>query len=315
MVITDGRKKPLSTALYYGVRSLPIKALFARQLAHPMRGNKALQPEKFSPETEVLVRHSAASSITTIHSPSPKVRSDAHIIYLHGGGYAMQALFFHRRFAEKLAIRTGCTVSLLDFPLPPQAQCIETVCAVMRMYKIISLLYRQHRLILMGDSAGGGLALSLMQKLLQIPANNPAGKIADIRPPDSIILYSPWLDIRLAHREIEPHYAKKEAVLSLPALRQAGLRYAHGLAPDDPRCSLLYGQMEGLGRIQIFISEDELFYPDAMGFYEQAKQAKGTEIEMIIEKRRLHCWPLLGPAFEQENNFRQMARFCGLEVG
>jgi len=49
MLITDGVKKPLSTALYYGLRSLPIKALFARQLAQPMRGNKALQPEKFCP--------------------------------------------------------------------------------------------------------------------------------------------------------------------------------------------------------------------------------------------------------------------------
>ena len=107
MLVTDDVKKPLSTALYYGLRSLPIKALFARQLAQPMRGNKALQPEKFRPDTEVFVRHSAASPITTIHSLSPKARSDAHIIYLHGGGYAMQALFFHRRFAEKLAIRTS----------------------------------------------------------------------------------------------------------------------------------------------------------------------------------------------------------------
>ena len=205
----------------------------------------------------------------------------------------MQALFFHRRFAERLAIRTGCSVSLLDFPLPPQAQCIETVCAVMRMYK----------------------AISLVQKLLQIPANNPAGKIKDVRAPDSIILYSPWMDIRLAHPEIEAHYAKKEAILSLPALRRAGLRYANGLAPDDPRCSPLCGQMEGLGRIQIFISEGELFYPDARRFYEQGQQAEGTEIEMIMEKRRLHCWPLLGPAFEQENNFRQMTRFCELEAG
>ena len=103
--------------------------------------------------------------------------------------------------------------------------------------------------------------------------------------------------------------------MSLPALRRAGLRYANGLAPDDPSCSPLCGQMEGLGRIQIFISEDELFYPDARRFYEQGQQAEGTEIEMIIEKRRLHCWPLLGPAFEQQNNFRQMIRFCGLEAG
>jgi hypothetical protein len=67
------------------------------------------------------------------------------------------------------------------------------------------------------------------------------------------------------------------------------LRYANGLAPDGPRCSPVCGQMEGLGRIQIFISEDELFYPDARRFYEQGQRAEGTEIEMIMEKRRLHC--------------------------
>ena len=154
-----------------------------------------------------------------------------------------------------------------------------------------------------------------MQKLLQIPANNPAGKIKDIRAPDSIILYSPWMDIRLAHPEIEAHYAKKEAILSLPAFRRAGLCYANGLAPDDPFCLPLCDHKEGLGRIQTYINEDELFYPDAKRFYEQEQQAEGTEIEMIIKKRRLHCWPLLGSTFEQENKIRRMTRFCGLEAG
>ena len=126
----------------------------------------------------------------------------------------------------------------------------------------------------------------------------------DIRAPDSMILYSPWMDIRLAHRNWR--YA---------SLCQTGLCYANGLAPDDPCCLPLCDHMEGLGRIQTFINEDELFYPDAMRFYEQEQQAEGTEIEMIIEKRRLHCWPLLGLTFEQENKIRRMTRFCGLEAG
>ena len=87
-----------------------------------------------------------------------------------------------------------------------------------------------------------------------------------------------------------------------------------GLYLHDPRCSPLYGQVEELGKIQIFISEDELFYPDCVRFYEKVAQAKGTKIGVISEKRRLHCWPLLGSAFEQENNFRQMANFCGLSL-
>ena len=115
MLVTDGIKKPLSTALYYGLRSLPIKALFSRQLAQPMRGNKALQPEKFRPEIEVVVRHSAASSITTIHSLSPKARSDAHIIYLHGAGMRCRHCLFiadsKKSWQYARAVRSACWIS------------------------------------------------------------------------------------------------------------------------------------------------------------------------------------------------------------
>lgn len=308
----QSRKKPFSAAAYYMMRGLPLKPLLGRQMTHPSRDNKALQPEKFSPEIEVLIRQSATSRILTICASAPEKRTNSHIIFLHGGGYAMQALSFHRRFAEQLALQTGSYVSLLDFPLPPEVHCMETLNAVMWMYTTLSLLYQHHRLILMGDSAGGGLALALRQMLNNSPAGNPAGKNRRHIVPDRLVLYSPWLDISLSNLDSGSYHARREALLPLSDLQKSGRRYAGGLCLHDPRCSPLYGQVEELGKIQIFISEDELFYPDCIRFYEKAAQAKGTEIEVISEKRRLHCWPLLGPAFEQENNFRQMANFCGL---
>ena len=144
------------------------------------------------------------------------------------------------------------------------------------------------------------------------PAGNPAGENTHHAVPDRMVLYSPWLDISLSNLDSCSYHTRREALLPLSDLWKSGKRYAGGLCLLDLRCSPLYGQVEELGKIQVFISEDELFYPDCMRFYERAAQAKGTEIEVICEKRRLHCWPLLGPAFEQENNFRQMARFCGL---
>lgn len=307
-------KKPLTTAAYYMMRGLPLKPLLGRQMATPSRGNKALHPEKFNPEVDVLIRRSAASRIITICASAREKRTNSHVIFLHGGGYAMQALPFHRRFAEQLALQTGSYVSLLDFPLPPEVHCIETLSSVMRMYTTLSLLYQHHRIILMGDSAGGGLALALRQQLNNTASNNPAGKDEGDALPDRMVLYSPWLDISLSNLDSCSYHAKREALLPLSDLRKSGKRYAGGLCLQDPRCSPLFGSVDELGKMQIFISEDELFYPDCMRFYEQASQAKGTEIELICEKRRLHCWPLLGPAFEQENNFRQMANFCGLSL-
>ena len=181
----------------------------------------------------------------------------------------MQALPFHLRFAEQLALQTGSYVSLLDFPLPPEVACMETLNAVMRMYTTLSLLYRHHRLILMGDSAGGGLALVLRQMLNNSPASNPAGENTHHAVPDRMVLYSPWLDINLSNLDSRS-YTRREALLPLSDLRKSCKRYAGGLCLLDPRCSPLYGQVEELGKIQIFISEDELFYPDCMRFYERA---------------------------------------------
>lgn len=304
-------KKPFSAAAYYIMRGLPLKPFLGRQMTNPDRDNKALQPEKFSPEVELLIRQCARSRILTICADAPERRTNSHIIFLHGGGYAMQALSFHRRFAEQLAVQTGSYVSLLDFPLPPEVHCMETLNAVMRMYTALSLLYQHHRLILMGDSAGGGLALALRQLLNNTPAGHPAGEHKRHVVPDRLVLYSPWLDISLSNLDSRSYHVRREALLPLAELQKSGKRYAGGLCMYDPRCSPLYGQVEELGKIQIFISEDELFYPDCMRFYERAAQARGTEIEVISEKRRLHCWPLLGPTFEQKNNFQQMATFCG----
>jgi len=80
----------------------------------------------------------------------------------------------------------------------------------------------------------------------------------------------------------------------------------------DTRRSPLCSTADWLGKLQIFISQDELFYPDSVHFYKKAAQARDTEIELIAEQHRLHCWPVYLPFYEQVNNFQQMANFCKL---
>ena len=300
-------RKPITAAMYFLMRALPVKPFIARQLEIPSRKNNALQPDKFSTDIKITTRRTADSHVITLWASAPKVRSDAHIVYLHGGGHALQAMPFHRRFAEHLARRTGSYVSLLDFPLPPEAQCTDILEAVRAIYRQLSGDYRQHRFILMGDSAGGGLALSLLQEL--------KGSFAgETKNPDGTVLYSPWLDVGLLALEKDSYHTQKEAILPLAALRKSGARYAGDINMGDARCSPLYGTADGLGKLQIFISQDELFYPDSVQFYKKAAQARGTEIELIAEPHRLHCWPVCLPFYEQENNFQQMANFCKLPL-
>ena len=158
------------------------------------------------------------------------------------------------------------------------------------------------------------MALALRQLLNNSSANNPASKNKRHALPGRIVLYSPLLDISLSNLDNHSYHNRRKALLPLSDLQKSAKRYAWGVCLHDLRCPPQNGQVEELGKIQIFISEDELFYLDCIHFYEKAARAKSTEIEMICEKRRRHCWPLLDPAFEQENNFQQTANFCGLSL-
>jgi len=294
--------KPVTAASYFLLRCLPVRALTARLLARPPRGTDACEAHRFPPALHPARRCLPEGRMITLDSNPQDDRNRTHIIYLHGGAYMLEATAMHRRFAGILAGRHNLRVSLLFYPLAPQSRCTQTLDRTAVLYSALRCLYGLDRFIFMGDSAGGGLALALMQRLRTLrPGHMPAAGV----------LFSPWLDLGL-NSPLIPSYAHKEAVLPLAGLRRAGQLYAGDLDSQDPRCSPLYGGAGNLGRLLIFVSRHELFYPDCLSFYTRARRAAGTEIELVAEPRRLHCWPLMPPCSEQKNNFRQIAEFCEL---
>jgi len=116
--------------------------------------------------------------------------------------------------------------------------------------KIISE-YSDKQIIFMGDSAGGGLALGFALKI----------KNEDIKQPEQIILFSPWLDVSMANPEIAK-FDKCDKILSVHGLKIAGKNYAGNLGVTDYRVSPIYGEFSNLGRISIFVGTNEIFIAD-----------------------------------------------------
>ena len=133
----------------------------------------------------------------------------------------------------------------------------------------------------MGDSAGGGFALALAQRM----------KRDEVPQPTKIILLSPWLDITLKNPEIEK-IDSIDPFLSVAGLRKAGLSYAGNSDPENFMLSPVYGPLEQLGRISIFIGSRDLLVADARRLNILALE-KNISINYREYKDMVHVWMFL----------------------
>ena len=107
------------------------------------------------------------------------------ILYIHGGAFVLGIFPHHRRYAETLALRTGCTVVMADYSLSPEHQFPKALDECEAVYNYIKKLAPQGRIILAGDSAGGGLSLSLAMRLHKKNTEQPL----------CLVLHSPFTDL------------------------------------------------------------------------------------------------------------------------
>jgi acetyl esterase/lipase len=136
------------------------------------------------------------------------------------------------------------------------------------------------KLTLMGDSAGGGIALALAQLL----------RDRHMPRPEHIVLLSPWLDATMSNpeiREIDP----VDTLLDIQGLADAGKLYAGPLDPADPMVSPINGSLAGLGLITVFIGTHDLFLADCRRLRALA-EAHAIKIDYREYANMVHTWML-----------------------
>jgi acetyl esterase/lipase len=223
--------------------------------------------------------------------PKNKNFASKHILYLHGGAYVQGFNRFHWDFLAELVKRTNCNIVAPDYPLAPAHTYKESFEMVSALYHHLLLTVNSNDLILMGDSAGGGLALAFAQKLRNEKADQP----------QQIILLSPWLDITMTNPGIK-NIESADPFLKKESLQQAGKLYAGSTSPDHYLLSPVYGSLEGLGRLSVFIGSNEILVADARKLKLQA-EAKGISINYFEYANMVHAWMFLN--FPESKRARQ----------
>lgn len=228
--------------------------------------------------------------------PKQGLRSGGALIFLHGGAYLFPLVDGQWGIVEGLIDRTGLPVIIPDYPLAPNHTAAEAFDFVQPIIDEAQAEFG--RVILFGDSAGGGLALSLAMQRRDTGA----------RQVDGLVLYAPWVDVTMTNPRIE-EVQGRDKILRVPGLVWAGRAWAADLDPTDPRVSPLYGDPAGLPPMRIFQGDADILGPDTIEFARKAARA-GVDVRLRVEPDGFHVYVLSVPIIpEAEAALDRSARF------
>jgi acetyl esterase/lipase len=228
----------------------------------------------------------------------------ALVLYLHGGGYFYGSPRTHRQILIGLAKAMSVPVWGLDYRLAPEHPCPAAVEDAVAAYRWLAHKFPAARIVLAGDSAGGGLALATALGI----------RGEGLRAPSGIIAFSPWTDLAATGPSVDAN-ARTCAMFRPAGLRKAADIYLAGRDARDPRASPLYADLAGLSPLLLFASRHELLLDDTLRLAEKATAA-GVDVEVVLRDRLLHVWPifvhLLPEAREAMQDVVRFARRIGV---
>lgn len=220
------------------------------------------------------------------------------LIYLHGGAYTMGSLVTHRSFAATLALTLAMPVVVVGYRLAPEHPFpagVEDGCVVYRA--LLDEGIPPEHIVMAGDSAGGGLALSMLLALREHSVPMPA----------ALLLISPFADLSGSGESLHTK-AEVDPVVSSREVPLVAQQYIPGLDPRDPRISSVFASLHGFPPTMIHVGTDEVLLSDAQRLAQRAQEA-GTPISLHEWEGMWHCFVLMPALPEAQTALAQIAEF------
>ena len=229
---------------------------------------------------------------------------DRVILYFHGGGYVSGTCKAHRMHVAKVVKASGIPSLLFEYRLAPEHPFPAAVEDSLAAYHyLLAEGVSPSHIAFMGDSAGGGLCLATLLALKDQKIPLPAAAVA----------LSPWTDLKCSGQS----YTTKLDVEPL-APTESWTVFSHYYVQEQDPChpwiSPLYGNLEGLPPLRIFVGEYETLHDDSTCFAEKAKEA-GVDVTLTVGEKMFHCYPVCAPIFpEATQAMREICAFIRTHI-
>ena len=203
------------------------------------------------------------------------------ILYCHGGGYSTGSCIYARTLTTKLAASTSIDAFCFDYRLAPEYPYPAAMEDAMKAWNYLMLLgYGAKDVIVVGDSAGGNMALSLVVKLKEENRLVPRG----------IVLLSPWTDLTASGKTHESR-AEVDPVLDEEYLKQMTENYAAGQDYENPEISPLFADLTGFPPTYIQVGDNEVLLSDATMLHKKMIKAN-VPVRLDVFKGMWHVFQM-----------------------
>jgi epsilon-lactone hydrolase len=221
-----------------------------------------------------------ADGVAAVRIAAPGTRDDACVLHFHGGGYVIGSASLYRDFTWRIGAAARASVLYFDYRLAPEHPFPAALDDAVTVYRWLAGRIEPRRIAVVGDSAGGGLALGTLYRLRDEGLPLPA----------ATVVISPWTDLALTGPSLQSN-AAADPMMDVTRLPTFAGFYLAGVDARHPYASPLHGDASGLPPTLIQVGSDEILRDDALRMTTRLQDA-GCHAEIEVWPRMPHAWHL-----------------------
>ena len=234
---------------------------------------------EFKPPSDVTVLDIDAGGVPCQWITAPDVPQDRLIIYFHGGAYAACSPTTHQDLISRLSRASGAAALGVGYRLAPEHLFPAAVEDSIAVYNwALGHGFEASNIVLAGDSAGGGLVLSVML----------ASRDSGIPLPAAGVCFSPWVDLECTGSSMSANDQLDEFI-KYGGLSARANGYLGDADPKHPWASALHADLSGLPPLLIHVGSAETLLDDSTRLATLAKEA-GVDVTLKIWDDMVHVW-------------------------
>jgi acetyl esterase/lipase len=230
---------------------------------------------------------------------APEAQDGRVLLYLHGGGYVFGSMRTHRVMLAHISRAAQTRVLGLEYRLAPESSFPAPVDDSVAAYRwLIANGTDPKKIVIAGDSAGGGLTVAALVALRYLGEPMPAAGVG----------ISPWTDMEatggsfVTNAEVDP-MVTREGIISIATT------YLAGKDPRAPLASPIYADLTGLPPLLLQVGSIETLLDDTTVLAQRAREA-GVEVEVDVWDDMPHVWHHFAPILpEARDAIQRMAEF------
>jgi phosphinothricin tripeptide acetyl hydrolase len=254
----------------------------AEQRAQYERAEKA-----FPIPPDVKVEHVTAPAVPAEWLSPPAARAGVAVLYLHGGGYVIGSPRSHRHLAAAIGAAARSSVLLPEYRLAPEHPFPAAVDDAVAAYRwLLDRPIAPGKIVIAGDSAGGGLTVATLVALRE----------ARVPLPAAAVCLSPWTDLSCSGKSYRTR-AAVDPIVTREGVGPMATAYLAGTDAKTVLASPLFADLHGLPPLLIQVGDAEVLLDDATVLAERARKA-GVDATLEVWPEMIHVWHWFFPMLD-----------------